>query len=97
MRLLIRLVILALAGYGAKALYDRYAGPAGELQQPASEFFDRARSAVGQTAEQVKGSVRGSAADVKDAASDLTQELKDVAADAADDATRQMPASNAAP
>jgi uncharacterized protein YjbJ (UPF0337 family) len=96
MRLLIRLVILALAGYGAKALYDRYAGAAGQLQQPASEFFDRARSAVGQTAEQVKGSVRSSASDVKDAATDLTHEVKDAAGEAADDATRQMPTSNAA-
>lgn len=87
MRLLFRLVILALAGYGAKTLYDRYAGTAADLQQPASQFLDRARSAVGQTAQQVGDSVRGSASQMKDAAGNLS----DAISDAADDATQQMP------
>lgn len=86
MRLLLKLVILALAGYGAKALYDRYGAQAGGLQAPAGEFVDRARHAVGEAAQQVKGSMRDTAHDVEDAASDLGDEL----GAATDDATTDM-------
>ena len=86
MRLLLKLVILALAGYGAKALYDRYGAQAGGLQAPAGDFVDRARQAVGEAAQQVKGSVRDTARDVGDVAADLGDEL----GAAADDATNDM-------
>jgi hypothetical protein len=82
MRLLLRLVILALAGYGVKALYDRYGTHAGELQRPASEFIDRASSALGRSAEQARGSVAGAAAEVRDAAAGLGDELSRATTDA---------------
>jgi hypothetical protein len=76
MRLLFRLAILALAGYGAKALYDRYAPRAEMLRGPASEFVDRAKGAVGDSAQQMTS-----------AAKDLTTEIKSAADDAATEVT----------
>ena len=43
MRFLIRLGVLALAAFGAKALFDKYAPRAGDLKQPANDFMDRAK------------------------------------------------------
>ena len=97
MRLLFRLVILGLAAFGAKTLYDKYGSRAGDLQGPANQFIDRAKSAVSQTAQQVSGVAKDTAQQVSGAVGDLTDEVKSAAGDAADEATQVMsdePASN---
>jgi hypothetical protein len=78
-RLTIRLVVLALAAFGAKTLYDKYAPKATALQEPSLEFLDRAKGVVTDTAQQVTG-----------AASDMGDELKRAASDATDEAARRL-------
>ncbi|MEX2100620.1 MAG: hypothetical protein WEB19_04320 [Acidimicrobiia bacterium] len=90
MRLLFRLAILALAAFGAKTLYDKYGSRAGDLQGPANQFIDRAKSAVSQTAQQVSGVAKDSAHQVSGAVDDMTDEIKSAADAAASEVTKTM-------
>jgi len=97
MRLLFRLAILGLAAFGAKSLYEKYGSRAGDLQGPANQFIDRAKSAVSQTAQQVSGVAKDSAQQVSGAVDDMTGEIKSAADDAKTEAGQTMsdePASN---
>jgi hypothetical protein len=79
LRWTIRLGVLALAGYGAKVLYEKYASKAPELREPSREFLQRSKEAVSGTAQRVS-----------DAARDMTGELKHAADDAAGEASRRF-------
>ena len=79
MRFLFRIAVLALAAFGAKTLYDKYAPRAGDLQKPATDFADRAKSAV----ERSKGQFSSAAHQMTGAAKDMTDEIKSAADDAA--------------
>ena len=76
MRFLFRIAVLALAAFGAKTLYDKYAPRAGDLQKPANDFVDRAKSAVDRT----KGQFSSAAHQMTGAAKDVTDEIKSAAA-----------------
>ena len=80
MRILIRLVILALAAVGAKALYDRFAPRAADLREPVSGVIDTAKSA----ARDVTGHAKEAAGQVVDDARTRAGEVRDEARDAAD-------------
>jgi hypothetical protein len=89
MRFLLRLVVLALAAVGAKALYDQFAPKAAELRGPAGDVIDSAKSAardVGQHAKDaatdVAGDARQRASDVKDQASAAADKAQGVATEA---------------
>jgi ElaB/YqjD/DUF883 family membrane-anchored ribosome-binding protein len=86
MRFLLRLAVLALAAFGAKALYDRYAPKAAELKEPMAGVLDNAKEA----ARDVSGHARDAAAQVVDDAKQRAGDVKDQAheavATAADDA-----------
>jgi hypothetical protein len=74
-RLMIRLGVLVLAGYGAKALYEKYADQAPELRARSRELLRRTEDTVTETAQRVSVAAR-----------DMTEEIKDAANDAAADA-----------
>jgi hypothetical protein len=85
MRFLFRLVVLALAAVGAKALYDQFAPKAAELRGPAGNVLDTAKTAardVGQHAKdaatEVAGDARQRAADVRDQASAAAEQAQNV-------------------
>jgi hypothetical protein len=59
MRFLFRLVVLALAAVGAKALYDQFAPKASELRGPASDVLDSAKSAARDVTEHAKSAASG--------------------------------------
>ena len=84
-RLMIRLGVLVLAGYGAKVLYDKYAGQAPELRERSREFLRRTEDTVTGTAERVSVAARDMTQEVKSAATDATGEIKDAATDATAD------------
>jgi len=67
-RTLIRLVVLALAAYGAKTLYDKLAPRKDELRQTGAQFIDR---------------TAGATREMRDKISDATQSLVDTAHDRA--------------
>jgi gas vesicle protein len=90
MRLLFRLAILGLAAFGAKTLYEKYASRTRDLQSPANQFIDRAKSAVSQTAQQVSGVAKDSAHQVSGAVDDMTDEIKSAADDVASEVTKTM-------
>jgi hypothetical protein len=71
LKLLIRLVLLGLAAYGAKVLYDRFAPKLQEMQGPARDFAERAASIAGDTAQQAKAAARQGAAAVSGATDDV--------------------------
>ena len=77
MRLLIRLIGLALAGYGAWVLYDKYGTRVKDLAGPAKDFSERARATADSTAntfrdagKDIAESLRSSASEIDSAASD---------------------------
>jgi ABC-type transporter Mla subunit MlaD len=79
MRMLIRLVTLALAGYGAWSLYERYGSQTRELEPPVREFSDRATAAAKDAAENVGRSAQDAASAVGDATSELQRAARDLA------------------
>ena len=78
MRILFRLAVLALAAFGAKALYDRFAPKAAELKEPVAGVLDTARDA----ARDVSGHAKEAAAQVVDDAKQRAGDVKDQAHDA---------------
>ena len=84
MRFLFRLVVLALAAVGAKALYDQFAPKATELRGPASDVFDSAKDATRgitqhakDAASEVADDARQRAGSVRDQATDAVQQVQD--------------------
>jgi hypothetical protein len=92
-RLLIRLVVLALAALGAKTLYDRFAPHTDDLKTTGYEFVDRAGSAARDVGSAVTDATQKVAATAKESANDVMTTAQDKAADvkaAADDAVGKV-------
>jgi hypothetical protein len=77
MRIMLRLAILALAGYGAWRLYDEYGKQLPGMRPRFDEFSARTKRATGRAADRVsvdaedaRGAIRDAAVDVRDAAAD---------------------------
>jgi hypothetical protein len=85
-RFLIRVALLGLAAYGAKALYDRYGDRLRSMEQPAREFAQRTSEIASDTA----GRAREAARQGMGAMSDATDELTRAATDTKDEASRRM-------
>ena len=92
MRFLFRLVVLALAAFGAKSLYDKLAPHSDELKRTGAGFVDRTTTAAREVADRateatqrVTSSAQEGAAAVKDAVEQAGQ-VKAAAEDAKDEA-----------
>jgi hypothetical protein len=86
MRLILRLVVVALAAVGVKTLYDKFARRSDEFKERGAELLDRTGSAahdIGATAsdaaQNVAAAARSSANDVKQAASDNADAVRKAA------------------
>jgi hypothetical protein len=110
MRFLFRLVVLALAAFGAKALYDKLAPHSDEFKRTGADLVDRTTSAAREvagkaqeSAQRVASTAQESASEVKDTAVQKAQEVRSAAEDAKDeardaitsDATNGSPSSSA--
>ena len=93
MRLLIRLTILALAGYGGWMLYQEYGGRVKHLREPMKKLSDRAATATRDAAENVEVAANQAAGAVKDS----TVEVGRAAKDAADEASRALASTGSEP
>jgi hypothetical protein len=80
MRILIKLVILALAGYGAYKLYEEYGNRAPGLVGPAQEFGDRVSTAAHHAADTLSASGAEAASAIKDAAAATQRAAEDAVA-----------------
>jgi hypothetical protein len=87
MRFLIRIAVLALAAFGAKTLYDRFAPKAAELRGPAGGVFDSAKNA----AQDVTNHARVAASSVADDARARAEEVRKQASAAVDQAQEDGP------
>ena len=83
LRPLIRLVVLALAGYGAWKLYEEYGSRAKNLGGPIETFSDRATTAARGAAEGVGSAAHQAAVAVEDSAEKIALAAKDSANEAA--------------
>jgi hypothetical protein len=79
MRILIKLVVLALAGYGGYSLYEKYGNRIPALRGPAQEFGDRVTSAAHDAGDTLSGSVSQAAGAVKDVAAETRRAATDAA------------------
>jgi hypothetical protein len=86
LRFLIRVALLGLAAYGAKALFDRYGDRLRSMEQPAREFAQRTSEIASDTADRAREAARQGMG----AMSDASDELGRAANDAKDEATRRM-------
>ena len=93
MRFLFRLVVLALAAFGAKSLYDKLAPHSDELKRTGAGFVDRTTSAAREVADRateatqrVTTTAQESASAVKDAAVEQANQVKSAAGEAKDEA-----------
>ncbi len=91
MRFILRALVLGLAAFGAKALYDKVAGRSDELKETGSRVLDRAgaaaqdiRAMASDAAQNVADTARASADEIKQAASDNAQAVKKAAVDVKD-------------
>jgi hypothetical protein len=75
-RMTIRLFVLVIAGYGAKAVYEDFVAP---LRAPSRDFVDHARASLATTE-----------ARVSDATTDLAQDVQRAARHAGDEVTRNV-------
>jgi hypothetical protein len=78
-RTLIRLVVLGLAVYGIKALYDKFATESPGLRESGAQFLDRTSGAV----REMSGKLSGAAHTLGDSASEQAAEVKATAAEQA--------------
>jgi hypothetical protein len=83
LRTLIRLVVLALAGYGVWKLFDEYGGRAKDLSGPIETFSDRATTAARDAAQGVGSAAHQAAVAVEDSAEKIARAAKDSADEAA--------------
>lgn len=71
-RFLIRIAVLALAAFGAKALYDRFVAPnQDQLRQTADQFIDRTSTAAREVGNKVSGAAGDIASTVETNAADV--------------------------
>jgi hypothetical protein len=84
--MLIRLVVLGLAAFGAKTLYDKFAPRKDELRQSGAQFLDRTAGAARQVGDKISGatqsvvdSAHGAAAEVKATAVEQASEVRSAA------------------
>ncbi len=90
MRSLLRLIILALAGYGAWSVYEKYGQRLGGLTAPAKEFSQRATN----TAESAADRLRGAGKEAADSLKSAAVELDEAATDAGNSAMRTLQTGN---
>jgi hypothetical protein len=87
-RMIIRLIVLALSGYGAWKLYEQYGDRLPAMRGSFDEFSNRTASAakdaadrVGSAADDATSAIRDSASDIsaaaRDAQEDMTRTLRD--------------------
>jgi len=87
MRFLFRLVVLGLAAFGAKSLYDKFAPKAADLREPVSGVLDSAKEAARGVSETAKGAASQVVEDAKQRAGDVRdQAQEDVSTASSDDA-----------
>jgi hypothetical protein len=91
---LIRLVVLGLAAYGAKTLYDKLAPRKDELRESGAQFFDRTAGAarevggkIGDATQSLVDTAQSRAADVKATVADQADEVRSAADEFASSAT----------
>ncbi len=80
MRILIRLAIWGLAGFGAKVLYERYESSVPKVKEAGRSAVDR----VGRASDRVKRQAQGAARDVAGRARTASQEISNAASDVVD-------------
>jgi ElaB/YqjD/DUF883 family membrane-anchored ribosome-binding protein len=85
MRFLFRLVVLGLAAFGAKSLYDKFAPKAADLREPVSGVLDSAKEAARGVSETAKGAASQVVEDAKQRAADVRDQAQEVANAAASD------------
>jgi hypothetical protein len=86
MRLLLRLIGIALAGYGAWALYNQYGDRVRNLSGPAKDFSEHAQTAAQSTAD----TFRDAGSDVADSLRNSASEIDRAATDAGAAAMRTL-------
>jgi hypothetical protein len=93
MRMLIRLVVLALAAFGAKSLYDKLAPHSDELKRTGAGLVDRTTTAAREVADRaseathrVASTAQESATAVKDTAVEQANQVKAAAEEAKEEA-----------
>lgn len=86
-RMVMRLVVWGLGVYGAKTLYDKYAGSAEQAKTAGAAIADR----VARASDRVRGHAQDAATDVATHARAATQEIRDTASEVVD--LSQQPAS----
>jgi hypothetical protein len=98
MRFLVRLAVLALAAFGAKALYDKLAPRKDQLRSTADDLLDRTATAardvgakVGDAASDLASTAQSRAADVRDAAVQGAGDVRAAAERARDDLSEERP------
>jgi uncharacterized protein YjbJ (UPF0337 family) len=77
MRFLFRLVVLGLAAFGAKSLYDKFAPKAADLREPVSGVLDSAKEAARGVSETAKGAASQVVEDAKQRAEDVRDQAQD--------------------
>ena len=97
LRFLFRLGVLALAAFGAKALYDKLAPKQDQLRSTADTFIDRTSTAAKEMGTKVSGAAQhlastaqSDASDVRDTAARQADEVKSAAQQAKDDVRREL-------
>jgi uncharacterized protein YjbJ (UPF0337 family) len=86
MRILFRLAVLALAAFGAKALYDQFAPKAAELKEPMAGVLDTAKGAARDVSGHAKEAAAQVVGDAKQRAGEVKDQAQDAVATVADDA-----------
>jgi ElaB/YqjD/DUF883 family membrane-anchored ribosome-binding protein len=89
-RTLIRLVVLGLAAYGAKTLYDQLAPRKDELRQSGAQLFDRTAGAAREMGDKLSGATQSIVGTAQEQAAEMKNtaaEQADVVRSAADDFT----------
>jgi len=89
MRLTMRLGLLALAAFGAKTLYEKFATHKDELRDTGAEFVNRAGSAAREVGAKVQDATQRVATSAQESAADVSSTAKAQAAEvkaAAEDA-----------
>ena len=76
MRFLFRLVVLGLAAFGAKSLYDKFAPKAADLREPVSGVLDSAKEAARGVSETAKGAASQVVEDAKQRAGDVRDQAQ---------------------
>ena len=96
MRFLLRLVVLGLAAFGAKSLYDKFAPKAADLREPVSGVLDSAKEAARGVSETAKGAASQVVEDAKQRAEDVRGQAQDAINTASSDDTPTVASSTTA-